>query len=123
MRPNFAHHTRIMKEQAPFDHFASLDVRIGTITKAEVFDKARKPAYKLWIDFGPEVGMRKSSAQITEVYEVEALVGKQVVAVLNFGEKQIADFMSQCLVLGTYTDKGVVLLKPDVEVVNGSEIG
>ena len=112
-----------MKSQTDFSNFLDLDIRVGTIRKAEVFEKARKPAYKLWIDFGPGLGELKSSAQITEQYTPESLIDKQVVAVVNFGEKQIADFMSQCLVLGTFTDGGVVLLEPGKSVENGSEIG
>ena len=112
-----------MKPTASFENLTSLDIRIGTVLRAEDFPNARKPAYKLWIDFGAEAGIRKSSAQITDCYGPKALVGTQVIAVLNFGSKQIADFMSECLVLGTYTTEGVVLLRPDKAVQNGCEIG
>lgn len=108
---------------AKFDDFLSLDIRVGEITRVEDFKEARKPAYKLWVDFGEEIGIKKSSAQITEVYEVSELVGKQVLGVINFPERQIANFMSQVLVLGLYTDEGVVLIKPDKEVKKGSKLG
>lgn len=108
---------------AKFDDFLSLDIRVGEITKAEVFKEAKKPAYKLWVDFGEEIGIKKSSAQITEMYEVEELVGKQVLGVINFPPRQIANFMSEVLVLGVYTDEGVVLIKPDKKVKKGSKLG
>ena len=108
---------------AKFDDFLSLDIRVGEITKAEVFKEAKKPAYKLWVDFGEKIGIKKSSAQITEMYEVEELVGKQVLGVINFPPRQIANFMSEVLVLGVYTDEGVVLIKPDKKVKKGSKLG
>lgn len=108
---------------ATFDDFMKLDIRVGTIISAKVFEKARKPAYKLEVDFGNEIGIKKSSAQITEVYKVEELVGKQVLGVVNFPPRQIADFMSEVLVLGTYSKEGVVLIKPDKEVKNGDRLG
>jgi tRNA-binding protein len=104
--------------------FEKIDIRVGTIIKAETFPKAKKPAYKLTIDFGKELGMKQSSAQITRHYAPEQLQGQQVVAVINFPPKQIADFYSQCLVLGIYDPENeVVLLKPDSGVPNGSKIG
>lgn len=106
-----------------YTNFSALDIRVGTISKAQFFEGARRPAYQLWIDFGHEIGERKSSAQITELYPVETLPGKRVVAIVNFPPKQIANFFSECLVLGAYTDKGVVLLTPDQSCVNGSRIG
>jgi len=106
-----------------YSNFASLDIRVGVIERAEVFEKARKPAYKLWIDFGAEIGQLKSSAQITDFYKPDELIGRQVVAVVNFGDKQIADFKSQCLVLGVYTPEGVALLSIDKKVENGARIG
>jgi len=101
--------------------FERIDMRSGTIIKAEVFEKARKPAYKLWIDFG-DLGIKKSSAQITSLYKPSDLIGKQVIAVVNFPPKQIADFMSECLVLGVVQNEDVSLLTPDLPVKNGLQI-
>ena len=98
-------------------------MQIGTIIKATEFAEARKPAYKLEIDFEPEIGLKKSSAQITELYNCEELVGKQIMVILNFPPKQIGPFMSECLVMGVYNKKGVVLLEPSVEVENGEKVG
>lgn len=108
---------------ATFDDFMKLDIRVGTITEAKVFEKARKPAYQLLVDLGGEIGVKKSSAQITGHYRPEDLVGKQVLAVVNFPPRQIADFMSEILVLGTYSDGGVVLITPDKKVRNGDKLG
>lgn len=108
---------------AVFDDFMKLDIRVGTICRAEVFAKAKKPAYQLELDFGEEIGIKKSSAQITEKYDAEELIGKQVLAVVNFPPRQIANFMSEVLVLGTYSDGGVVLIVPDKEVKNGDRLG
>ena len=108
---------------ATFDDFMKLDIRVGTITEAKVFAKARKPAYQLVIDFGPELGTKKSSAQITQHYTPGELVGRQVLAVVNFPPRQIADFMSEVLVLGTYSEGGVVLIAPDKRVANGDKLG
>ena len=108
---------------ATFDDFMKLDIRVGTITDARVFEKARKPAYQLIVDFGEEIGVKKSSAQITDHYTPEDLVGKQVLAVVNFPPRQIADFMSEVLVLGTYSEGGVVLVIPDKAVQNGDKLG
>ena len=108
---------------ATFDDFMKLDIRVGTITEARVFAKARKPAYQLIVDFGPEIGTKKSSAQITQHYTPEELVGRQVLAVVNFPPRQIADFMSEVLVLGTYSEGGVVLIRPDKDVQNGDKLG
>ena len=106
-----------------WDDFEKIDICAGTIIEAADFHNARKPAYKLSIDFGP-LGIKRSSAQITHHYNKEELIGKQVVAVLNFPAKQIATFFSECLVLGVYDPEGnVVLLKPDKEVQNGGNIG
>lgn len=107
-----------------FSDFQKLEIRVGTILEAEVFEKAKKPAYKLKIDFG-EFGIKKSSAQITERYEIQDLIGKQILAVVNFAPKQIADFMSECLVLGVYATSAtdVVLIEPGINVPNGSMLG
>ncbi|MBS1599781.1 MAG: tRNA-binding protein [Bacteroidetes bacterium] len=106
-----------------WEDFEKIDIRVGTITEVKDFPKAKKPAYQLSIDFG-ELGIKKSSAQITSIYSTEELVGKQVIAVVNFPPKQIANFLSECLVLGVYTDKKeVVLLTPERKVENGWKIG
>ncbi len=108
---------------ATFDDFIKLDIRVGTIIEAKVFKNAKKPAYQLKVDLGNEIGIKKSSAQITEVYKTEDLIGKQVLAIVNFPPRQIADFMSEILVLGTYSNQGVVLIKPDEPVKNGDKLG
>ncbi len=106
-----------------WDDFEKIDIRSGTILEAVAFPNARKPAYQLLIDFG-EKGIRKSSAQITANYSASELVGRQIVAVVNFPPKQIANFFSECLVLGIYDETNeVVLLKPDKPMPNGSKIG
>ena len=105
-----------------WNDFEKLDIRVGTIISAEDFQKARKPAYRLQIDFGA-LGVRSSSAQITSLYETASLKGRQVVAVVNFPPRQIADFLSECLVLGVYSGDGIVLLQPERAVANGDKIG
>jgi len=110
-------------ESISWDDFEKVDIRVGTIIEAKDFPKARKPAYKLSIDFG-ELGVKQSSAQITRFYSVEELVGQQVIAVVNFPPKQIADFLSECLVLGINDEnKDVVLIQPKSSVSNGLKIG
>ena len=108
---------------ATFDDFLKLDIRVGTVTEAKIFEKAKRPAYQLTLDFGGEIGIKKSSAQITQRYTPEELVGKQVLAVVNFPPRQIANFMSEVLVLGTYSEGGVVLITPDKPVSNGDKLG
>jgi tRNA-binding protein len=106
-----------------WDDFEKIDIRTGTILSVAGFAEAKKPAYQLTIDFG-ELGIKKSSAQIVALYQPEELIGRQVIAVVNFPKKQIANFFSECLVLGAYTDKKeVVLLQPDREVKNGWKVG
>ncbi len=112
-----------MVGMAAFDDFMKLDIRAGTILEARVFEKAKKPAYQLLIDFGPEIGIKKSSAQITDCYAVDDLIGKQVMGVVNFPPRQIADFMSEVLVLGAYSKDGVVLVVPEFGVENGDRLG
>lgn len=107
-----------------WDDFEKVDIRVGTITEVKDFPKAKKPAYQLTIDFGAEIGIKKSSAQITVHYKKEDLLNKQVIAVVNFSPKQIADFISECLVLGVYDEnKDVVLLQPVKTVSNGLKVG
>ena len=106
-----------------WNDFEKVEMRIGTIIEANDFTQARKPAYQLTIDFGSEIGIKKSSAQITKRYGKEALVGKQIVAVVNFPKKQIGNFMSECLVLGSVNEDDVVLISSDLKVENGLRIG
>jgi len=108
--------------QITYDDFEKVEIRVGKIIRAEDFPEARKPAYKLWIDFG-ELGIKQSSAQITTLYQKDDLAGRLIVAVTNFPPRQIADFMSEVLVLGVILDNAdVVLLKPDREVPLGKSI-
>jgi tRNA-binding protein len=103
--------------------FEKIDIRVGTILEINDFPKAKRPAWQLTVDFG-ELGIKKSSAQITDLYEQQELIGRQVLAVVNFPPKQIANFFSECLVLGLYTDKKeVVLVSPDRKVENGWKLG
>lgn len=112
-----------MSGQITFDEFEKVDIRIGTIIGVEPFPEARKPAFKLKIDFGPTLGIKKSSAQITKHYTVEALIGRQVAAVVNFSPRQIGSFMSEVLTLGFPDDAGgVVLIGPSMAVANGGKL-
>jgi tRNA-binding protein len=107
-----------------WNEFERTDMRIGTIIEVNDFPEARKPAFQLTIDFGSEIGIRKSSAQITKRYSKEDLVNRQIVAVVNFPKKQIGKFMSECLVLGAVGEEGdVILLAPDFKIENGLRIG
>jgi len=106
-----------------FDDFLSVDIRVGRVTRAEPYPEARKPAIKLWIDFGPELGEKKSSAQITAHYDPGALIGRQVLAVVNFPPRQIGKFVSEVLVLGLGDADGeVVLIGPDRDVPAGGRL-
>jgi len=106
-----------------FDEFLAVDIRVGVITRAEPFPQARKPAFKLWVDMGVDLGIKKSSAQITVHYDVETLVGRKVMAVVNFPPRQIGPVMSEILVLGVPDKDGeVVLLKPDLDVPVGGRL-
>ncbi|WP_276485431.1 tRNA-binding protein [Paraflavitalea pollutisoli] len=106
-----------------WDDFEKIDLRVGTILEVNDFPKAKKPAYQITVDFG-ELGIKRSSAQITVLYSKDELIGKQVVAVVNFPPRQIANFFSECLIMGVYTDKkDVVLIQPERKVDNGWKIG
>ncbi len=107
-----------------WNDFEKIDIRTGTIIEVNDFPKARKPAYKLQIDFGKELGIKRSSAQITARYEKKDLLNRQVISVVNFPPKQIGDFISECLVLGVYDENNdVILLQPGMAVTNGMKIG
>jgi tRNA-binding protein len=109
---------------ATAEEFFAIDIRVGTVTRAEPFPEARKPSIRLWIDFGPELGERRSSAQLTTHYTPESLVGRQIIAAVNLGDRRIAGFVSQVLVLGAMaTETEVVLLEVERPVANGTRIG
>ncbi|WP_046755642.1 tRNA-binding protein [Kordia jejudonensis] len=105
-----------------WNDFEKVDMRIGTITEVNDFPKARKPAYQLTIDFGSTIGIRKSSAQITKRYTKDELIGKQIMAVVNFPKKQIANFFSECLVMGAVDGDDVILMQPSEKIPNGLKI-
>jgi tRNA-binding protein len=112
-----------MSDDLDFDDFLKVDIRVGTVLRAEPYPEARKPAIKLWVDFGGEIGERKTSAQITDHYTPEALIGRQLMAVVNFPPRQIGKFMSEVLVLGVPdADGAIVLLAPDQTVPNGGRM-
>jgi tRNA-binding protein len=112
-----------MSAQISFDEFLKVDIRVGVVVKVDAFPEARKPALKLVIDFGDEIGRKKSSAQITKHYSAEALLGKQVLAVINFAPRQIGNFLSEVLTLGLPDENGdVVLLHPTLAVPNGGRL-
>ena len=112
-----------MEQNLSWHDFEKVEMRIGTIIDAKDFPEARKPAFQLTIDFGTEIGIKKASAQITKQYLKEDLVGKQIVAVVNFPKKQIGNFMSECLVLGSVNGGDIVLLSSDMKVENGLRVG
>ena len=113
----------ISPETISYDDFLKVDIRAGRVIDARPFPEARKPAYKLWIDFGPEIGVKKTSARITELYPLESLVGRQVMAVVNFPPRQIGPSMSEVLTLGVADAEGrVVLLAPDFEAPPGARM-
>jgi len=108
---------------ATFDDFQKLDMRVGEIVRVEDLPKARKPAYKLWVDFGDDIGIKQSSAQITDYYELTDLIGKQVLGVVNFPPMRVAGFKSEVLVMGVYAEQGVVLIEPQQKVKKGDRLG
>ena len=112
-----------MAENISWSDFAKIDMRTGTIIEVNDFPEAHNPSYQLLIDFGSELGIKKTSAQITKRYNKEILIGKQVIAIVNFPNKQIANIMSECLILGAVEKEGVVLLQPETAIPNGLKIG
>ena len=110
-----------MENIITFEDFTKVDLRVGTITDVADFPQARNPAYQLTIDFG-DLGVKKSSAQITTLYKKEDLLNRQIIAIVNFPTKQIANFMSECLVMGAVKEKDVFLLHPETKVKNGSQV-
>lgn len=111
-----------MTNNLSWQDFEKVEMRVGTILQADEFPKAKNKSFQLLIDFGEEIGQRKSSAQITSLYSKEELLGKQIIAVINFPNKQIANFMSECLVLGAVEQQDVTLISPDKKVSNGLRI-
>ena len=112
-----------MSDEITFDDFMKVDIRVGKVVRAEPFPEARKPAIKMWIDFGPEIGERKTSAQVTAHYTPETLIGRQVMGVVNFPPRQIGPFMSEVLVLGVADSEGeIVLLSPSMDVPTGGRM-
>ena len=112
-----------MSDEIVFEDFMKIDIRVGTVVKAEPFPEARKPALKLWVDFGDKIGVKKSSAQITQHYTIEGLIGRQLMAVVNFSPRQIGPMRSEVLVLGVADLEGkIILLSPDKDVPNGGRM-
>lgn len=111
-----------MNETITWPDFSKIDMRVGTIIEIKDFPEARKPAYQVQVDFGKEIGIRKTSAQITQRYSKDELLGMQIIGVINFPKKQIANFMSECLILGAVDGSDVILLRPEAEVDNGLKI-
>ncbi|QGY41577.1 tRNA-binding protein [Pseudodesulfovibrio cashew] len=110
-------------ETISWNDFEKVELRVGTITDVQPFPEARNPAYRVWVDFGPEIGVRKSSAQIADLYAMEELVGRQIVGVVNFPPKQIGPMKSECLITGFYREDGVVLAVPDKPLPDGLKLG
>lgn len=110
-----------MNDSISFEDFTKVDIRVGTIIEVQDFPEARNPSYKLTIDFG-DLGVKKCSAQITTLYKKQDLLKRQILAVVNFPKKQIGPFLSECLVLGAVDDKNVILLKPEIQVKNGTSV-
>ncbi|HAD28555.1 MAG TPA: tRNA-binding protein [Rhodobacteraceae bacterium] len=112
-----------MSDEIAFEDFLKIDIRVGTVVKAEPFPEARKPALKLWVDFGDKIGVKKSSAQITQHYTIEGLIGRQLMAVVNFPSRQIGPIRSEVLVLGVADLEGeIILLSPNQDVPNGGRM-
>lgn len=111
-----------MEKEITWQDFAKIDMRVGTIIEVNDFPEARKPAYQLRIDFGKEIGTRKTSAQITKRYTKEDLLGKQTIAVVNFPKKQIANFMSECLLMGAVDGDEVTIIQPEASIENGLKV-
>lgn len=112
----------MMDKELTWQDFAKVDMRVGTIIEVNNFPEARKPAYQLKIDFGKEIGVLKTSAQITKRYLKEDLLGKQTIAVINFPKKQIANFMSECLLLGAVNGDEVIIIQPEAKIENGLKV-
>lgn len=114
-----------MSETISFDDFLKVDIRVGTIVDAQPFPEARRPAIKMWVDFGPDIGVKKTSAQITKYYDPQSLIGGQIAGVINFAPRQIGPFMSEFLALGFpdgEEDNGIVLIRPEQKVPNGGRM-
>lgn len=111
-----------MTNDLTWEEFQKVDIRVGTVLRVDDFPEAHNPSYQLYIDFGTDIGVKKTAAQITSLYSKEDLIGKQVVAVVNFPKKQIANFMSECLILGAVDGKDVTLLQPEKPIENGLRV-